>query len=185
MDSNTPAQTPLARRLKSLRTDRGYSLQDLADRSAISRATLSRIENAEVSPTAETLGALATAFGITISRILAPVERSFQALIPHDQQTAWRDPRGGFTRTIVSPSNASLSVEIIRCELAPRQTIAYDKPSVPGLEHHLTLLSGALTVTVETETYHLKQNDCLRYRLFGATRFETGRSSASYLLALA
>src|SRR5579875_2123730 len=97
------AQTSsLALRLKTLRTERGYSLQDLADRSGLSRATLSRIENNEVSPTAETLGALATAFGITISRILAPIERPFQALIPRDEQTAWHDPRGGFTRTIVS-----------------------------------------------------------------------------------
>ncbi len=59
------------------------------------------------------------------------------------------------------------------------------RPPVSGLEHHLTLLSGALTVTVENEAYHLKQNDCLRYRLFGATRFETGRAAATYLLALA
>ena len=148
--------TPLALRLKTLRTDRGYSLQDLADRSGISRATLSRIENAEVSPTAETLGALAAAFGMTISRILAPVERPFQALIPREEQTTWHDPRGGFTRTVVSPPSGALSIEIIRCELAPRQTIAYDKPPVPGLEHHLTLLSGALTVTVEEETYRLQ-----------------------------
>ena len=38
---------------------------------------------------------------------------------------------------------------------------------------------------MEEETYRLQPGDCLRYRLFGATRFETGRAAASYLLALA
>lgn len=48
----------LARRLAELRTSRGWSLDALAARSGVSRATLSRLENAEVSPTAALLGKL-------------------------------------------------------------------------------------------------------------------------------
>jgi transcriptional regulator with XRE-family HTH domain len=175
----------LAERLKQLRSAKGFSLQDLADKSGISRATLSRIENGEVSPTAETLGALASAYAMTISRILAPAERPFQPLVARAEQSVWQDSSRGFTRHIVSPPSGALSVEIIRCELAATQSISYEKPPVAGLEHHLTLLKGALTVTVEGETYVLREGDCLRYRLFGASRFETGRSSASYLIVLA
>jgi transcriptional regulator with XRE-family HTH domain len=176
---------PLADRLKQLRAAKGFSLQDLADKSGVSRATLSRIENGEVSPTAETLGALASAYAMTISRILAPAERPFQALVTRAEQSVWQDPSHGFVRHIVSPPNGALSVEIIRGELAANQAIAYEKPPVAGLEHHLTMLKGALTVTVEGEAYALKEGDCLRYRLFGASRFETGRTAASYLIVLA
>lgn len=175
----------LADRLKQLRSAKGLSLQELAERSGVSRATLSRIENGEVSPTAETLGALAAAYAMTISRILAPAERPFQALVARTEQSAWQDPSHGFTRHIVSPPSGALAIEIIRCELAANQSIAYEKPPVAGLEHHLTMLKGALSVTVENEAYALKEGDCLRYRLFGASRFETGRSAASYLIALA
>jgi transcriptional regulator with XRE-family HTH domain len=175
----------LAERLQQLRAEKDLSLQELADRTGISRATLSRIENGEVSPTAETLGALAAAYAMTISRLLAPVERPFQALIVRDQQSVWQDPGCGFTRHVVSPPSGALSVEIIRCELAAHQSIFYEKPPVNGLEHHLTMLSGSLTVSVEGDTYRLKPGDCLRYRLFGPSRFETGRSPASYLIALA
>lgn len=79
---------------------------------------------------------------------------------------------------------ANRVLRVPRPAQSPRQAIIYDKPSVAGLEHHLTLLIGALTVTVEDETCHLQPGDCLRYRLFGATRFETARAAASYLLAL-
>lgn len=175
----------LANRLKQLRAAKGLSLQELADKSGISRATLSRIENGEVSPTAETLGALASAYAMTISRILAPAERPFQALVGRTEQSVWQDPSHGFTRHIVSPPSGGLAVEIIRCELAANQTISYEKPPVAGLEHHLTMLKGALSVTVEGESYALKEGDCLRYRLFGSSRFETGRSAASYLMVLA
>ena len=175
----------LAERLRQLRMSKDLSLQDLAERSGVSRATLSRIENGEVSPTAETLGALASAYAMTISRILAPAERPFQALVARAEQTVWQDPSHGFIRHIVSPPSGALSVEIIRCELAANQTISYQTPPVAGLEHHLTMLRGALTVTIEGETYELRDGDCLRYRLFGSSRFETRRSAAAYLIVLA
>jgi hypothetical protein len=47
------------------------------------------------------------------------------------------------------------------------------------------MLKGALAVTVEGETYALREGDCLRYRLFGSSRFETGRAAAAYLIVLA
>ena len=42
----------IAQRLKALRLARGWSLDELAGMAGVSRATLSRLENAEVSPTA-------------------------------------------------------------------------------------------------------------------------------------
>jgi len=185
MDTATNAADRLAARLRELRAAKGLSLQELAHKSGVSRATLSRIENGEVSPTAETLGALAAAYAMTISRILAPADRPFQALVARAEQSVWEDPSHGLTRHIVSPPSGALSVEIVRCELAAHQSIAYERPPVAGLEHHLIMLKGALTVTVDGETHALRDGDCLRYRLFGASRFETRRAAASYLIALA
>src|SRR5690606_17551455 len=45
----------LAARLAALRSERGWSLQDLAQRSGVSRSNLSRIERGEISPTADVL----------------------------------------------------------------------------------------------------------------------------------
>lgn len=67
----------LAEHLRKLRTDRGLRLQDLADNSGVSRATLSRIENGDVSPTAETLGRLASVLALPLSQLLAPLDPDF------------------------------------------------------------------------------------------------------------
>lgn len=174
----------LADRLKQLRLERGWSLQELADHSGVSRSTLSRIENGDVSPTADTLGSLSAAYHMTISRLLAPVEAPFQPLVRHGEQSEWQDPQNGFARRVVSPPSGGLSAEVIRCTLEPYQIIAYAGPSRPGHEHHLVMLEGALTVTLGDEMHQLQAGDCLRYLLYGPSRFQTGVDPATYLIVL-
>ncbi|OCW57520.1 helix-turn-helix domain-containing protein [Hoeflea olei] len=175
----------LAERLKQIRIARGWSLEVLAEKSSVSRSTLSRIENAEVSPTAETLGSLSSAYQMSISQLLAPIETPFAALVRHGEQSLWRDADNGFERRIVSPPSGGLSAEVVRCELEANRKISYAAPSMPGHEHHLVVLSGILAVTVDEETRVLEAGDCLRYRLFGPSRFQTGDQPASYLIVLA
>lgn len=174
----------LAERLRQVRMARGWSLQDLAERSAISRSTLSRIENAEVSPTAETLGSLSGAYQMSISQLLAPVEAPFLPLVAKAEQSEWHDAQNGFRRRIVSPPSGGLSAEVVRCELEAYQMISYAAPSVAGHEHHLVMLSGTLTVSIGDEAHLLTAGDCLRYQLYGSSRFQTGVDPASYLLVL-
>lgn len=181
----SPQSQALAAHLRMLRTDRGLTLQHLADTSGVSRATLSRIETGEVSPTAETLGRLASALALPVSRLLAPLEPEPPSLVRKDDQSVWRDPESGLSRRALSPPSGQLKLEIIECVIEPHRRIAYDSPAFPGHEHHLVLLSGALTLTVEGVRHELRPGDCLRYRLRGSSSFKTGDRPARYLLAMA
>ena len=186
MDAMQTLTTRLAHRLFSLRSERGWSLDDLAARSGLARATLSRLENAESSPTAETLGKLGAAYGLTLSRLMALVEEGFTAHVPLDAQTEWEDPETGFRRRSVSPPSAQLAAEVIEGHLPPDTSLFYDRPPKPGLEHHLVMLDGALSLDVDGTTHDLGAGDCLRYRLWGASRFRTGPArGARYLLVMA
>ncbi|MEM5493187.1 helix-turn-helix domain-containing protein [Hoeflea sp. AS16] len=174
----------LAERLRQIRTERGWSLQQLSDASGISRSTLSRVENAEVSPTADTLGALSATYQMSISQLLAPVEAPFTPLVRRAEQSVWEDTDNGFSRRVVSPPSGGLSAEVVRCELDAYQMISYAAPSVPGHEHHLVMLSGSLNVTAGGEEHQLEAGDCLRYKLYGPSRFQTGVDPASYFIVL-
>ena len=174
----------LAHHLRGLRERHNLTLAVLADRSGLSRATLSRIENAEVSPTAETLGRLATVYALPISQLLAPLEQGFQPVVRHEDQGVWRDPEHDFQRRSVSPSNGPLTVEIIEGQLGTRQLIEYAAPAIPGQEHHVYVLSGRIDITVEGKAYGLKSGDCLRYILFGPTVFKTTDTPCTYVIAL-
>jgi transcriptional regulator with XRE-family HTH domain len=176
--------TRLAERLRQLRQEKGWSLEQLADKSGVSRATLSRMENAEVSPTTEMLGRLCSAHTMSLSRLLSMVEEGFVPLLRHDEQGVWADEESGFARRSVSPPAASLAAEVIEGRLEAGADIAYEAPSVPGMEHHLVLLEGELSVEIEGTAHRLRAGDCLRYQLFGASRFRTGAVPARYLLVM-
>lgn len=175
----------LAQRLRDLRRDRGWSLDQLAANSGLSRAALSRLEQGAVSPTAESLGKLCAAYGLAMSRLLMMVEDDFPARVPFADQAEWEDPATGFTRRSVSPPANRLAAEILECHLPPDTQIRYDAPPRPGMEHHLVMLDGALSLTLGGTAHDLSGGDCLRYHLSGPSAFATGRDrGARYMLVL-
>ncbi|WP_170426050.1 helix-turn-helix domain-containing protein [Ruegeria arenilitoris] len=179
-----PSSDKLAAHLRGLREQHCMTLEGLAGKTGLSRATLSRIEKNEVSPTAETLGRLAAVYTLPISQLLSPLEKSFQPIVRRQDQPVWTDKTQAFKRRNVSPPSGQLSVELIEGTLGAQQRIAYDAPAVPGQEHHLYVLSGQIEITVEGKAHDLRQGDCLRYILFGETVFKTAQTPCSYLIAL-
>lgn len=185
-DDVDPLEARIARRLAALRTQRGWSLDALAERSGVSRATLSRIENGETSPTAAMLGRLCAAFGLTLSRLMLEAEGSGASYLPAAEQTSWTDPETGFRRRVVAPPASGFRVEVVEGQLPAGNCIGYEASPVPGLEHEVVMLAGRLDLTVEGVTHRLGAGDCLRYRLHGASRFACpGPGAARYLVIIA
>jgi transcriptional regulator with XRE-family HTH domain len=151
----------------------------------VSRASLSRIENGEVSPTASVLGRLAGAHRTTVSCLLADIEGDAPALVRQAEQPEWVDPATGFRRRSVSPPSLDFECELLLCELPTGAAIDYPLPPRLGLEHHLYLQDGVLEIAIESAVHWLQAGDCLRYKLMGASRFvASGRRPARYVLVL-
>jgi transcriptional regulator with XRE-family HTH domain len=163
----------LAQRLSALRAEHGWSLEALSERSGVSRASLSRIENGEVSPTASVLGKLCVAFGVTMSRLMQMVEEDFAPVITRADQEVWTDPDTGYRRRLVSPTSKQLSGEVLEVEIDADQRIEYGGSPRDGLEHHLVMLGGELAMEIDGRTHHLQAGDCLRYQLRSGNVFKT------------
>ncbi|WP_312018684.1 XRE family transcriptional regulator [Streptomyces sp. I05A-00742] len=171
MRGEDEAHLRLARRLAELRTERDWPLDELARRTGVSRSTLSRLERAEVSPTAVLLGRLCAAYGRTVSQLLAEVEGEPPQLVRAGRQSVWRDEKAGSVRRSVSPPRPGLRGEIVECVLRPGADVSYEEPPAPGLEQHIWILEGALEVTAAGGVHDLRAGDCLRFRLRGVSRF--------------
>lgn len=183
MDEPTDIDTRLSARLAALRAERGWSLDTLSERSGISRTTLSRLERGETSPTASLLGRLCTAYGRTMSRLIAETEAGAPQHLRAADQPVWTDPETGFRRRGVSPPSDGLDAELIEATLPPGAVISYAEPPVHGLEQHVWILGGRLLLTLSGQDHHLETGDCLRFRLFGPSRFEApGPEPARYAL---
>lgn len=173
----------LAARLAGLRLERGLSLEELARHTGISRSTLSRLERTEISPTTALLSKLCMAYGRTMSQLLAEVESEPPQLVRADRQVVWRDETSGFTRRSVSPPHPGLRGELVECGLQPGADISYDGSPVSGLEHHIWVLEGVLEVSVSDSVQELRAGDCMRFRLWGPSRFRCpGQEPVRYAL---
>jgi transcriptional regulator with XRE-family HTH domain len=180
-----PVDLRLAARLAELRAERGWSLGDLADRSGVSRSTLSRAERAETSPTAALLNRLCQAYGRTMSQLLSEVESEPVSVVRAGEQGLWEDRTSGFVRRSVSPPAPGLRGELVEGRLAAGADISYDGPPVPGLEQHIWVLDGVLHVTDRDAEHRLTTGDCLRMRVWGPTRFRCpGPEGVRYALVV-
>jgi transcriptional regulator with XRE-family HTH domain len=180
-----PVDARLGARLAELRAERGWSLGELAERSGVSRSTLSRAERAETSPTASLLNRLCGVYGRTMSQLLSEIEAEPALLVRAADQQVWQDRTSGFVRRSVSPPHTGLRGELVEGRLRPGADIAYDRPPVPGLEQHIWVLEGALDVTAQDVEHHLDAGDCLRLRVWGPTRFRcSGPDGVRYVLAV-
>ena len=96
----------IASTLKQEREARKWSLADLAERSGVSKAMISKIERREASPTATVLGRLSGAFGVPLSVLIASAEKAAERLSLAEKQPVWTDPETGYLRRAISPAGA-------------------------------------------------------------------------------
>lgn len=150
----------LADRVRLERETRGWSLSDLAQRSGVSRAMISKVERGEASPTAILLGKLSGAFGLTLSNLLARIETAGERLRRRDEQPLWRDPETGFTRRAVSPAGQA-GLELVQAELPPGARIAYPASAYAFIRQQIWIQSGTLDFTENEQTMRLGPGDCL------------------------
>ena len=175
----------LAHRLRLERDSRGWSLADLAERSGVSKAAISKIERAEVSPTAVILVRLASAFDLTLAGLMLRAEGQGGRLSRAAEQPVWRDPETGYLRrqVFIRPDHP---VEIIRVEMPARQRVTLPTSSYAHIRQALWVLSGALVITEGGERHELGTGDCLGFGPPAEVTFANETNAPStYVVALA
>ena len=182
--SNLGAETALATRLRLEREARNWTLADLAARSGISRAMLSKIERGEASPTAALLGRLSAAYGLTISQLFARAEQGGQLARAADQPV-WMDPATGFVRRSLSPPSGA-PMELVWGELPPGARIAYPAEGYRFIaDHQIVVIDGTLTLHMADDVFVLGPGDCLRWGPPRDVTYEnTGTEVCRYVVAV-
>ena len=175
----------LAHRLRLERDGRGWSLADLAERSGVSKATISKIERAEVSPTAVVLVRLASAFDLTLAGLMLRAEGHGDSVSRAADQPVWRDPETGYLRRQVF-SRPDHPIEIVRVEMPAKQEVTLPASSYAHIRQTLWVLSGALVIIEAGERHELSAGDCLGFGPPAETTFANESAApCTYVVALA
>ena len=156
------ATAQLAQRLRLERDVRSWSLADLAERSGVARATISKIERGEMSPTAALLVRLAGAFDLTLAGLLLRAEVGEGRLTRAADQPVWRDPATGYTRTQVF-MRPDHPVEVVQVVMPPGQRADLPASSYALIRQVVWVMTGALVITEGSERHELGAGDSLGF----------------------
>lgn len=162
----------LARRIKAERDRHGWSLADLAARSDVSKAMLSKIEREEVSPTAIVLSRIASGLGLTLAELLTRQETPPERLLRTGDQPIWRDPDTGYIRRQVFLSDES-PLELVDVTLPAGKSVSFPPGSYARARHVIWLLEGKLEISEGRARHDLTPGDRLE---FGAPATVTYRN---------
>ena len=118
--------TAVARTLQALRADRGWSLDQLAARSGVSKGVLVALEQGRSNPNLATLARIGDAFGVPVTQLVdVGGEPAVRISSPDASRVLWHGPSGG-TGTIVGATDPPWAVELWRWEVMPGETFGGD-----------------------------------------------------------
>jgi transcriptional regulator with XRE-family HTH domain len=164
------------------------SLEEIATRTGVSRAMVSRIERGEVHASAVVLDRLCAGLGLTLSELFARDVAS--PLLRRADQPLWQDPASGYIRREVAPAGTGSPVKIVEVEFPPGAEVTYAPSRERVIDQHVWVLKGAIEVTVAAAsgisvTYQLEKGDCLQMRVADGNSFRnTGAKTARYAVII-
>ncbi|MEZ5387893.1 MAG: XRE family transcriptional regulator [Prosthecobacter sp.] len=155
----------LGKRVKKLRGDRGWSLEELATASGVSRSMLSEIEREKANPTLTVTFRIARAFGMTLQELIESAETSaskIQVIRASDRAQVYRSDKQCEIRTL-SPLNLEKDVEFYELSLKVGGALR-SQPHFEGTREFLTVEEGSVRIESDQDIEELGKGDSGTYR---------------------
>lgn len=155
----------LGKRVRKLRADRGWSLEELATTSGVSRSMLSEVEREKANPTLTVTFRIARAFGMTLQELIESAETSaskIQVIRANDRNQVYRSDKQCEIRTL-SPLNLEKDVEFYELSLKPGGALR-SQPHFEGTREFLTVEEGSVRIESDQDTDDLTKGDSGTYR---------------------
>lgn len=149
----------IGRRVARRRAELVLSLAEIADRTGVSRAMVSRIERGEVHASAVVLDKLCSGLGMTLSSLFTRDAAS--PLSRRGEQPVWIDPQSGYIRREVTPPGMRVPLKIVDVEFPAGAEVALEKSQSRIIEQCIWVLEGEMEITLPTGTFVLAAGDCL------------------------
>jgi transcriptional regulator with XRE-family HTH domain len=153
----------LCARVRELRKRRGWTLEELAAQSGVSRSMLSEIERERANPTLVVAYRIAGAFGLTLGELVDPPDgrHRMQVIRAADPTYHYRTDPDCRIRTL-SPLHLEKSVEFYEIALRPGGALR-SLAHFAGTRELLTVQQGHVRVTSADAAEELAEGDSASY----------------------
>jgi transcriptional regulator with XRE-family HTH domain len=152
----------VARQVRRHRKARGWSLDELAFRSGVSKGMVVQIEGGKTNPSIATLCGLAEAYGVSIAQLVEDDETPGVRVIgATEPPTLWRGPQGGSGRLLCGVSDP-VAVELWDWHLAPGERHV-SVTHAPGTRELVHVRAGTLTVVVDSIEHRATEGETVDF----------------------
>ncbi len=164
-DDGDALSRALGARVRKLRDATGMTLEQLSQRSGVSRAMLSKVERGEKSPTIGIASRIAHGLQTSLTDLLGG-SASGGAIVRlrKTDRPIFRDPETGFERHIVSPATGGSRVELIYHYLPPGISTGLLPPFPSETEKQIVVTIGNLVVEFKGTKEYLGPGDSLFFQ---------------------
>lgn len=153
----------VARHVRALRLARGWSLDELAIRSRVSKGMVVQIEGGRTNPSVATLSRIADAFGIGVARLLDEADQRAVRVTTLDvAPVLWRGASGGFARLLAALAEPG-AVELWEWRIQPRDRYEATEHQA-GTWQVVHVLVGEIIVTAAGREYIVGPGDTIELR---------------------
>jgi transcriptional regulator with XRE-family HTH domain len=169
--------------LRRLRSQRGLSLEKLAQLSGVSRAMLGQIELGQSAPTINVLWKISSALGVPFSGLItARAEGTFHVL-RSEQAKLLTSHDGSFSSRALFPFDEPRRVEFYELRLQPGGVERADAHN-PGTTENLVVAAGAVEIELEGRKEQLATGDAIVFEadVPHVYRSRSDRESVMYLV---
>jgi transcriptional regulator with XRE-family HTH domain len=150
----------IGRNLKRLRQARGYSMEQLAKRSGVSRAMLSQVEHGRSVPTIGLLWKIASALDVPFSTLTSQSDTPGTVVLKAAEGKILSSRDGKFVSRALFPFHNERRVEFYELTLK-RGAIEKADPHAAGTMENLVVSVGEVEIGTATGTYHLSPGDAI------------------------
>jgi transcriptional regulator with XRE-family HTH domain len=151
-------------RIRSIRTQQGRTLDDVAQTCGCSKSLISKIETGKVVPALATLSKIANALGVRISAILEDGEDTGPALTPNliDHPDAFVATDKGYTIYAVAPHFLNKKMQPVLV-YGRKGQVKPHSVSHAG-EEFIIILEGEVQAHIGNTQYHLKKGESIYFQ---------------------
>jgi len=146
---------PIGERLRRARERRGLSLAQVAQRTGLSKGFLSRVERDDVSPSLDSLVAIADAVGLAMAEVFASLPVTVQRA---EERAGEGLPGQGVHDTLLSPVH-DRRVTVLESVAFPGGGGGTELYRVPAEVEVCYVVDGLIELVVEDERYELRSGD--------------------------
>ncbi len=171
----------VAESLRRHRKTQQLSLDELAQKSGVSRAALSQIEGGRTNPTLAVLWKIAVGLGVPFQELLGSQTGNGPKVCRAGDTLPLRSANGQMESRLLSPGGGPPGLEIYELKLAPRGSHR-SEPHSAGTTETLVVLTGAVRMVVGEQHYDLATGDSICFAADVPHVYETRSSQPARCL---